>query len=121
MGADNGGGPRAIISRSPSLCDSRWHKIDVFQTSPRSFSMQVDNQYPETLTLVMSRNTLDLTGELFIGGVPASLRSRLPSNVMSRSMGFSGCMSSMVVNEKLIDTMTDARILSPSVTPGCTS
>jgi len=121
VGADDGGGARSVFSRSPSLADGMWHNVEVFQTGSRSFTVRVDGQYTDVLNLIASRNTLDLTGDLYIGGVPASVRARLPSNVLSKSNGFSGCMASTVINGRLFDLMNEARLVSSSVTPGCTS
>jgi Laminin G domain len=121
MAADDGGGIRSVVSRSPSLSDGAWHSIDIVQTGAKTFAMRVDRKFSDVLTMVTSRNTLDLTGQLYVGGVPTSMRARLSDGVFSKSTAFSGCMASMVVNGRLFDLLNDVSYVSSSVTRGCTS
>lgn len=112
---------KSVLSRAPSLADGAWHSIDVYQTGTKTFALRVDNKYSDVMTMSASRNTLDLIGPLYVGGIPPSLRPRLPDGVLSKSTAFSGCMASMVVNGRLFDLLTDVSYVSSSVTRGCSS
>ena len=132
ISADDGGGTVTVVSDAGSLSDDRWHSVDVVVERARAGSrliraantpaitVVVDNRYRNRLALVGGRNTLDLVGGLYVGGVPASIYDRLPPAVRSRR-GFSGCLGTFVVNGRLYDILNDATVVTNSVTAGCTS
>ena len=130
---DGGGTVRVVSDAAGSLADDRWHTVDIAvqqQVRPgrrhiraadtSALTVIVDNKYGNRLALVGGRNTLDLVGGLYVGGVPASIYRRLPPAVRSRR-GFSGCVATFVVNGRLYNIVNDATFVSNSVTAGCTS
>ena len=134
VSADDGGGPvTTVVSDAGSLTDDRWHAVDVVasqQMPARSrpiraadtsapLAVVVDGKYRNELALVGGRNTLDLVGGLYVGGVPVSVYRRLPPEVRSRR-GFSGCLATFVLNGRLYNILSDATFVSDSVTPDCT-
>jgi len=81
----------------------------------------VDGKHRDRLVLFGGgRNTLDLVGGLYVGGVPPSIYHQLPATIRSRR-GFSGCLATFVVNGRLYNTLKDATVVTTSVTAGCTS
>jgi len=129
--ADDGGGTVTVVSGAGSLADGRWHSVDIVAEQVRagarqiraadtsSLTVVVDNSYRDRLSLVGGRNTLDLVGRLYVGGVPPAVYHRLPPTVRSRR-GFSGCVATFVVNGALYNILNDATFVSDSVTAGCT-
>lgn len=132
VSADDGGGAVSVVSGAGSLADDRWHSVDVVEeqvragarhiraTDTAALTVLVDNKYRDRLALVGGRNTLDLAGDLYVGGVPASTYPQLPPAIQSRR-GFSGCLATFVVNRRLYNTLNDATFVTDSVTAGCTS
>ena len=132
VGADDGRGPVTVVSSAGSLADDRWHTVDVVveqvragaryirATDTSALTVLVDSKYSDRLALVGGRNTLDLVGGLYVGGVPASIYRQLPPVVRSRR-GFSGCLATFVVNGRLYNALTDATFVTNSVTAGCAS
>jgi len=132
VSANDGGGTATVVSDAGSLSDDRWHTVDLVVERSRAgarpiraantstIMVVVDNRYRNRLALVGGRNTLDLVGGLYVGGVPASIYDRLPPAVRSRR-GFSGCLGTFVVNGRLYNILNDATVVTNSVTAGCTS
>ena len=119
VSANDGSGARVAKTTGASLADSRWHIIEIKQTSERSFSVTVDGKSDPSLLFQTSRNTLDLVSFLYFGGVPVAMQNRLPSSIAS-SKGFSGCLATVVINGKLYDLLNDDFQTSQYVTSGCT-
>lgn len=115
--AEGGTGPTRVTlpSGSPSLADGQWHEVDLTRAGPRRFLVRVDGQeLPGRLYYPPS------TGHerIFFGGVPDI--GQLPS-VMSSSKGFTGCMSTVVINGleyNLQDIIADEPALQ-QLTAGC--
>jgi len=132
VSADDGRGPVSVVFSAGSLADDRWHAVDVVTeqvragsryiraTDTSALTVLVDGKYRDRLALVGGRNTLDLVGGLYVGGVPASIYRQLPPVIRSRR-GFSGCLATFVVNGRLYNILTDATFVTNSVTAGCTS
>ena len=130
VSADDGGGPVAVVSGAGSLADGRWHTVDIAIEQVRAaggrrrrtraangaaVTVLVDNRHRDKLAAAV-----DLTGRLYVGGVPTSIRRRLPATIRARR-GFSGCLATVVVNGRLYNIPNDATFVSNSVTAGCTS
>jgi len=133
VSADDGGGDVAVVSGAGSLADDRWHTVDIVServggaggrntraADTSALRVVVDDKHRDRLPLTGGRNTLDLVGSFYVGGVPSSSYHRLPSAIRSRR-GFSGCLATFVVNGRLHNTLNDATFVTNSVTAGCTS
>lgn len=135
VSADDGGGAASVVSTAAGfLADGRWHSVDIVAehgqvragrrrptraaASPAALTVVVDDIYRDRLALAGGGNTVDLVGDLYVGGVPASAYRQLPPTVRSRR-GFSGCLATFVANAKLYNLLNDARSVSDSVTAGC--
>lgn len=117
--ANDGSGARVVTSSAPPLNNNEWHLVEIIQTEAKKFDIIVDQTYVSAMHLLESRNTLDLTERLYVGGIPDHLRPRIPSIVSSKK-GFVGCLASFTVNGRLYNLLTDATTPSVYVTPGCT-
>ena len=62
---------------------------------------------------------LNLSNDLYIGGLEPDMYRTLPNLVSSRK-GYSGCLATMVVKGGLVDLFNDARFKSELITQGCT-
>jgi len=119
VSANDGSGARVVTASAPSLSNNEWHLVEIIQTEAKRFDIIVDQNYVSTMLLPETRNTLDLTDRLYVGGIPESLRPRIPSIVASKK-GFVGCLASFTVNGRLYNLLNDATSSSVYVTPGCT-
>lgn len=119
VSANDGSGARVVTSSAPPLNNNEWHLVEIVQEEAKKFNIAVDQRYLDIMHLPETRNTLDLTDRLYVGGIPDSLRPRIPSIVASKK-GFVGCLASFTVNGRLYNLLTDATTSSVYVTPGCT-
>lgn len=118
VSANDGSGARLVTSPAPYLGDNKWHLVDVIQTESKKFKVTIDGTHESTLLLPESRNTLDLSDSLYIGGVPENIQHRLPSIIESRK-SFVGCLASLYINGQLYNLVTDVIGSSTHLVPGC--
>ena len=98
------------------LCILRKIKLIVFYVPQAS----IDNEKPATnINIRRSNNRLELTGELYVGGVPHNMYDELPTLVSSRS-SFAGCLGTILINGRLNNIFTDTLTTNRYVTAGCT-
>lgn len=100
---DLGSGTTTIRSnKSLSLGD--WHTIKVHRNRKDSLLL-VDGEGPYKAAAAGRKQGLDLKEPLYIGGVPDSIiiNERMGTN----HVGFVGCISRVVVNEKPLDIIGD--------------
>uniref|UniRef100_T1L145 Laminin G domain-containing protein n=2 Tax=Tetranychus urticae TaxID=32264 RepID=T1L145_TETUR len=114
-----GDGQRRLKSSTRySLNDGQWHSVAVGRPSLGQHTLMVDDMV-SSFTNNGPNLHLDLTGLLYLGGLPSDAYSTLPSLVVS-SHGFEGCLASLDFNGETIDpTGTDAVVRSTLVSKGC--
>ncbi|XP_068779686.1 neurexin-2-like isoform X2 [Struthio camelus] len=114
---DLGDGPSLMKGNSEQpLHDGRWHEVAVAREGGSLHGLRVDGR-PVTQHGQGARS-LDLKGELYIGGVSKGLLGRLPKLVASRG-GFQGCLASVDLNGRLPDLLADALHRVGHVERGC--
>ena len=112
VSSNDGGGPVYVTGSTAGLADNEWHMIDIqHQSRPRKLTTKLDGRIDSTLSFVPSRNTFDMRGTLYVGGIPGSIR--LPAGINSKS--YTGCLATLNVNGRL----QNLPLLGTSVTPGC--
>ncbi|XP_064359342.1 neurexin-2-like [Dromaius novaehollandiae] len=116
---DLGDGPSLMKGNSEQpLHDGRWHEVAVAREGGGLHGLRVDGR-PVTQHGPGAR-TLDLKGELYVGGVSRGLLGRLPRLVASRG-GFQGCLASLDLNGRLPDLLGEALHRGGRVERGCSS
>uniref|UniRef100_A0A8V5GBL8 Uncharacterized protein n=1 Tax=Melopsittacus undulatus TaxID=13146 RepID=A0A8V5GBL8_MELUD len=114
---DVGEGPSLMKGNSEQpLHDGRWHEVSVARDGGAVHALRVDGR-PVTQHGQAGRS-LDLKGELYVGGASRTLLSRLPKLVASRG-GFQGCLASLDLNGRMPDLLGDALQRAGSVQRGC--
>lgn len=122
LSANDGGGSVELVHPAVELCDNRWHVVDVRQLSAKSFSLAVDGE-SSVLNLTTKMNTFDLTGPLYVGGLPDRLRdSDSPHAALRDVPSYSGCVGTVTISDVIVDVMLNvSEASSASVVPGCHS
>lgn len=64
--------------------------------SPRSLSLQVDDEHPKSVSLPGGLSRLSLSS-VFIGGIPPEKEPRLPVGLQALSQQFRGCIQHLVM------------------------
>lgn len=115
---DDGTGPKAMKANTPGpLDDDEWHFVKIARPATGNFEVTVDESvttYPPNLR----KATMDLRGELYIGGVPRNMYDELPDQITSEH-GFRGCMASITIEKRLVDVLAEAISTSSYVSRGC--
>jgi len=104
---------------SRELNNNDWHVVSVTQPHPKRLHILLDQTESTTITFPNSSQSLDLTGHLYVGGIPEVLKENMSSAVASR-VSFAGCLASVFIDGQLVNLMTDSINPSGLVTPGCT-
>ncbi|TRY91604.1 hypothetical protein DNTS_021762, partial [Danionella cerebrum] len=115
--SDLGSGTLLMKGDAPKpLNDSVWHSVMISRDRDNLHTLRVDSRASSHSSL--GARNLDLTGDLFIGGVPELMYRDLPRLVQARA-GFQGCLASLDLNGKMSDLMSDALVCVGQVERGC--
>ncbi|XP_057332116.1 basement membrane-specific heparan sulfate proteoglycan core protein isoform X8 [Microplitis mediator] len=98
------GSGTTIIRSNKSLSLGDWHTIKVHRNRKDSLLL-VDGEGPYKAAASGRKQGLDLKEPLYIGGVPDSII--INERVGTNHVGFVGCISRVVVNEKPLDIIGD--------------
>ncbi|KAJ8372002.1 hypothetical protein AAFF_G00297800 [Aldrovandia affinis] len=114
---DLGDGPSLMKGNSErQLNDDQWHSVAVSRDAHNLHTLKIDSR---TVTQHSSgARSLDLKGELYIGGVERSRYSSLPKLIASRD-GFQGCLASVDLNGRLPDLTSNDLLREGLVERGC--
>ncbi|XP_076815569.1 neurexin-1-like isoform X3 [Clavelina lepadiformis] len=95
---DLGNGPQTIsVPGAPWLHDNNWHNVRITRSEKNDHVITVDGVRAK-FSGDYSKTNLDLTGQLYIGGLDAnSYYYNLPSQITSKS-GYQGCLSNVDLN-----------------------
>ncbi|XP_030834440.1 neurexin-3-like isoform X2 [Strongylocentrotus purpuratus] len=97
-----GAGPVKIHANTPHMLnDNKWHEVSVSKNSGGRHVLQVDNSMSIAQPSPKARH-LDLTENLYVGGVSTDMYEDLQSGVEAR-VGFQGCFASLEVNGRKQD------------------
>ncbi|XP_061208258.1 neurexin-2-like isoform X9 [Neopsephotus bourkii] len=114
---DLGDGPSLMKGNSEqALHDGRWHEVAVARDGGAVHALRVDGRH--VTQHGQAGRSLDLKGELYVGGASRALLGRLPKLVASRG-GFQGCLGSLDLNGRLPDLLGDALQRVGHVQRGC--
>ncbi|CAF1317126.1 unnamed protein product [Rotaria sordida] len=104
---DFGFGKRQIVSdESTKLADGKWHEVRVTRIGTDKIELVVDNRVNRsTLSANGIRNAVSLQPVLYIGGIPNNNLINLTDSGLN-SYGFQGCLSSFIVDGRLLDYQT---------------
>ncbi|CAF0933568.1 unnamed protein product [Adineta steineri] len=104
---DFGFGKRQIVSdESTKLSDGKWHEVRVTRLGTDKIELVVDNRVNRsTLSTNGIRNAVSLQPVLYVGGIPNSNTINLTGSGLN-SYGFQGCLSSFIVDGRLLDYQT---------------
>ncbi|CAF1594503.1 unnamed protein product [Adineta ricciae] len=104
---DFGFGKRQVISdESTKLSDGKWHEVRVTRIGIDKIELVVDNRVNlTTLSANGIRNAVSLQPVLYIGGIPNNDINNLTGSGLS-SYGFQGCLSSFIVDGRILDYQT---------------
>ncbi|XP_052814372.1 uncharacterized protein LOC128241470 isoform X5 [Mya arenaria] len=113
-----GAGIMHTVVPTRKLNDNAWHDVQVALNDRGQFTVRVDG---ETVQVSNSdRNTLSLSGMLYIGGMPTAMFSRPEVTALLDSRkGFRGCMASVDLNGAVPDLVSYASDKT-KVLNGCT-
>ncbi|XP_053386148.1 uncharacterized protein LOC123539409 isoform X3 [Mercenaria mercenaria] len=113
-----GGRNMFTVVPTKMLNDNMWHTVIVSLRNGQ-FSVRADNENIDVTTSDGDRR-LDLSGSLYIGGLPASMfSSPKVDNLIESKKGFRGCLASMDLNGAVPDLLRFANDRQ-SVLNGCT-
>ena len=116
-----GAGPMMLHIITPHrLNDNKWHEVSVSQDSRERHVLQVDNETQSAKPSTRARY-LDLTENLYVGGVEPENYVLLPDAVEAR-VGFQGCLASLEINgmkQDLYDTALSIEENKRDLTRGC--
>ncbi|XP_053407432.1 protein slit-like isoform X1 [Mercenaria mercenaria] len=99
--------------------DEKFHTIELL-VSQRNFTMRVDNGYPRTVINEGAHQYLDVSDDMFLGGVPRHISTRAERKFHIRDgSSFKGCFSQVLINGKPLDFMVTKR--NHKMTPGCSN
>lgn len=101
------------------LNNSDWHVVSITQPHPKKLNLLLDHTESATITFPNSSQSLDLTGHLYVGGIPEVLAENV-SSAIAASVSFAGCLASVFIDGQLFNLITDSIDPSGLVTPGCT-
>lgn len=122
LSANDGGGHVTIGHPKTALDDNAWHLVVVEQLTAKSFRLTVDGVRSDDLHLTTKMNTLDLTGPLFVGGVPDSVAGLdSPHGTTLSQRTYTGCLASVTVDGVLLDVAQHILESPAMVVPGCHS
>ncbi len=115
LGADS---EAKYIDSSPlvSLNDNQWHSVS-FQRVKESDYLFINNLYIDGAPITVRTGqpgSLQLTGDLFVGGVYREVYHLLHSSIRSLD-GFVGCLDSMHYNNMPINLGNATKIVEPKV------
>ncbi|CAF3683694.1 unnamed protein product [Rotaria sp. Silwood1] len=104
---DFGFGKRQIVSdESKKLTDGKWHEVRITKIGTDKIELAVDNRVNRsTLSANGIRNAVSLQPVLYIGGIPNNIQINLTDSGLN-SYGFQGCLSSFIVDGRLLDYQT---------------
>ncbi|KAL4216896.1 neuroligin protein binding [Mactra antiquata] len=115
-------GGQNMFTMVPSLKkfnDNKWHTVVVTLNERGQFILKVDSD-TTTASTSDADGRLDLSGSLYVGGLPSEMfkRSSVTNLIVSRN-GFRGCLASVDLNGSAPDLINYARDPS-TVLNGCT-
>ncbi|KAL5005761.1 hypothetical protein ScPMuIL_016919 [Solemya velum] len=115
---DTGGKPQSINVNTPrKLDDNKWHNVWI-QRVGSQHEVRVDNT-THTVSTSRGDGRFDLTGPLFIGGLPQEMfNRRLIKKVIKSKQGFIGCLASFDLNGAVPELMQHSQG-SPYIHAGC--
>ncbi|XP_061165140.1 neurexin-1-like isoform X3 [Saccostrea echinata] len=91
-----GGSQRVVVNTQQRLNDNQWHLVSIQRPGLEQMQIRVDDEHPTISDLSGSTSVhLDLTGNLYVGGVSKSMYNNMP---YSSRHGFQGCMASVDFN-----------------------
>lgn len=116
---DTGGNPETIDVATPAkLNDNKWHDVWIQRISGNQHEVRVDNT-THTVSTSNRDNKFDLSGSLYIGGLPEEMfNHRLIKNVLKSKHGFVGCLASFDLNGAVPELTQHSRD-SPYIHDGC--
>ncbi|XP_073344237.1 laminin subunit alpha-1 [Pagrus major] len=100
-----GGASRKVMVLKPdraSFSDGKTHSV-IITINRKSLSMQVDEEYLKSVSLLPGGFSRLSPASFFIGGLPSGEESRLPIRLQEMSRWFRGCIQHLVVGGALID------------------
>lgn len=103
---DFGGKPVVVRAEQP-LDLNEWHTVRVHR-SRRDGYIQLDEQHPVAFPTLSQTPQLELTEDLYIGGVPNW--DLLPSEAITERTGFVGCISRLTLQGRTIELVKAAKI-----------
>ncbi|XP_044579347.1 basement membrane-specific heparan sulfate proteoglycan core protein isoform X6 [Cotesia glomerata] len=98
------GSGTATIRSNKSISLDEWHTIKLHRTRKDSY-MLVDGEGPYKAAAIGRKQRLDLKEPLYVGGVPSSVTYHQQAG--TNYVGFVGCISRVVVNDKPLDLIGD--------------
>ncbi|CAI4223214.1 unnamed protein product [Auanema sp. JU1783] len=98
------------------LSDMRWHSILLYQNQDTLDHVILIDNTTSTIHLNSTavKNVFVISGPAVLGGVPPSLASHTALS----AQGFRGCISTLRLNDRLIDILEEAHAMH-SITKGC--
>ncbi|OQV20654.1 Neurexin-1 [Hypsibius exemplaris] len=118
---DLGNGPQILRSSQPRpLSDRKWHTVQINRPKRSEYTLSIDKTVYQTATPIRDKSKLDLSGKLYLGGIPKSEFALLPRSVVSRH-GFMGCVRELSLNGQQPDLAEVSREQTLSgLVAGCT-
>ena len=115
-------GGRNMARRVPTpykLNDNRWHTVQIALNELGQFTAKVDST-PVHVTTSDGDGRLDLTGALYIAGLPEQMfRDSRVTNLIKSRKGFRGCLASMDLDGAVPDLPNHAHD-KQYIVDGCT-
>nr|XP_026689389.1 neurexin-1a isoform X3 [Ciona intestinalis] len=113
-----GNGPQ-IMSVAPIVNDNEWHDVRIIRDEKNRHILSVD-RVQVTHRGTSARKNLDLSGDLYVGGVRQDMfYNKLPEQISSRT-GFRGCIGSLDLNGRISSIIGRDQISSAgTVVMGC--
>ena len=102
------------------LNDNQWHTVQIALNERGEFTAKVDSNTPIRVTTSDGDGKLDLSGALYIAGLPEQMyKNARVANLIKSRKGFRGCLASMDLNGAVPTLQQHARD-SQYVLDGCT-
>lgn len=104
------------VSPLRSVCDGRWHKIDLTNFASERFVFKIDGE-----TTTHPTKVLQVSSELYFGGVPTSSQAsdKLKKIGIKTRSAFGGCFKNIAISSHKVNLLTDVAAVRNADLSGC--